>query len=79
MYLLAKARRLPFRRAKYTIIMRKIHQSPLFNDKNSFRKSVYKTITVQISAVRTGAYVRIWMLCSWILYLVDQPRLDPVH
>ena len=62
-----RARRLPFRRAKDTIIMRKIYQSPLLNDKNSFRKSVYKTITLQISAVRTGVYVRIWMLRSWIL------------
>ena len=36
-----RARRLPFRRAKDTNIMRKIYQPALFNDKNAFRESVY--------------------------------------
>ena len=55
--------------------MRKIFKSPLFNDKNAFRKSVYISykIMFQISAVRTG-------VCAYGFYnLVDQSRLDPVH
>ena len=78
-----RARRLPFRRAKETNVMRKIYQSPLFNDKNAFRKSVYlyKKIIFQISVVRTGvcAYMDATLLdfLTWLSIL--QSSLDPVY
>ena len=62
-----RARRLPFRRAKDTNIRRKIHQPPLFNDKNAFRKSVYiyKNYFPDFQ-LYARAYVLLWTLCSWI-------------
>ena len=77
-----RARRLPFRRAKDTNIMRKIYQPPLFNDKNAFRKSVYLSVYLyfpadfQLYARRMCVYGRYAPGCH---NLVDQSRLDPVH
>ena len=56
-----RARRLPFRRAKDTNMMRKIYQSPLLNDKNAFKKSVYiymKNYFPDFSCTRMCVYGR---------------------
>ena len=73
-----RARRLPFKRAKDTNIMRKIYQPPLFNDKNAFRKSVYLSVYLYFPAdfqLYARAYVRLWTLRSWPGFLESRLAL----